>query len=136
MEDRTAPGTAALIQRARPIGPSDRILDLGTGAVGRVLRERLGAAASITTLEAGPASALPFGDGSFELILCQHLGQPDPGLVAQLGQVRRALTPGGRFIGSTSQDGETVRAALLETGFTDVSIERSGTTTVLHARRP
>jgi len=132
MEDRTAPGTAGLIQRARPIGPSDRILDLGTGAVGRVLRERLGAAASITTLEADPASTLPFADGSFELILCQHLGQLDP----SLGEIRRALTPGGRFLGTTSQDGETVRAALLETGFTDVSIERSGTATVLHARRP
>ena len=124
------PDVQALIQRARPIGPSDRILDLGTGAVSRVLRERLGAAASITTLEGGPDSPLPFADGSFELVLCQQIVAPE------LGEVRRVLTPGGRFISTTSQDGETVRAALLETGFTDLSIERSGTAAVVCARRP
>jgi SAM-dependent methyltransferase len=135
MDDQMMSGTA-LIQRARPIGPSDRILDLGTGAVARVLRERLGAAASITTLEPGPASPLPFADGSYELVLCQHLGQLGPDLAPPLHEARRVLTPGGRFIGSTSQYGETVRAALLETGFTDVSVERSGSATVLCARRP
>jgi ubiquinone/menaquinone biosynthesis C-methylase UbiE len=133
MDDRT---TVGLIQRARPIGPSDRILDLGTGAVSDVLRERLGAAASVTTFEARPASTLPFADGSFELTLCQHLAHFADDLGPALAEVRRVLTPGGRFIGSTSQEGETVRAALLETGFTDVSIERSGTAAVLSARRP
>jgi len=133
MDDRT---TVGLIQRARPIGPSDRILELGTGAVSDVLRERLGAAASVTTLEARPASTLPFADGSFELTLCQHLGELAPELGPALAEVRRVLTPGGRFIASTSQAGETVRAALLETGFSDVSIERSGTTVVVSACRP
>jgi len=122
-----AANVQALIQRARPIGPSDRIL--GPGAVSRILRERLGAAASITTLE-GPGAPLPFEDASFEVVLCQDVIEPE------LREIRRVLTPGGRFIGSTSQDGETVRAALLETGFTDVSIERGGTTAVVCARRP
>ena len=124
------PDVQALIQRARPIGPSDRILDLGAGAVSRVLRQRLGAAASITTFEGGPGSPLPFADGSFELVLCQRIIAP------ALGEVRRVLTPGGRFISHTSQEGETVRAALLATGFTDLSIERSGTAAVVCARRP
>lgn len=154
MDDRT---TLGLIQRARPIGPSDRILDLacGTGVVARLLRERLGGAASIAGLDARPQllaqaraaapgvewadgapTALPFADGSFELVLCRQLSQLDPELGSALGEVRRVLTPGGRFIGSTSQEGEPVRAALLETGFTDVSLDRSGTAAVLSARRP
>jgi ubiquinone/menaquinone biosynthesis C-methylase UbiE len=153
MDDRT---TLGLIQRARPIGPSDRILDLacGTGGIARLLRDRLGGAASIAGLDSrselvaearaaapsvewadGAPSALPFADGSFELVLCQHLGQLARELGPSLGEVRRVLTPGGRFIG-TSHEAETVRAALLETGFTDVSIERSGTADVLSARRP
>lgn len=154
MDDRA---TLGLIQRARPIGPSDRILDLacGTGAVARLLRERLGGAASIAGLDPRPQllaqaraaapsvewadgvpSALPFADGSFEVVLCRHLGQLDPDLEPALGEVHRVLTPGGRFIGSTTQEGEPLRAALLETGFTDVSIEHNGTAAVLSARRP
>jgi SAM-dependent methyltransferase len=129
-DDRTLPDPATLIQRARPIGPSDRILDLGDGAVGRILRERLGAAASVTTLAAGPTPTLPFADGSFELILSQW-----PELHRLLHELRRVLTPGGRFIGSTSPDAETVRATLLESGFTEVTIERNGTAVVLSARR-
>src|SRR5512132_4330815 len=75
-----------LIDRARPIGPADRILDLGcgTGIVARLLRERLGGAAKLTGLDASPlmiakarevapelawqegnAMAMPFADGSF-----------------------------------------------------------------------
>src|SRR6266481_2595365 len=82
-----------LVERARPIGASDRILDLGcgTGIVARVLRERLGGAASIVGLDMSPAMierarsiapeldwregnalALPFADGSFDLVLCQE----------------------------------------------------------------
>src|SRR3954447_24287673 len=92
-----------LVERARPIGPSDRVLDLGcgTGIVARVLRERLGGAARITGLDAAPpmismaksvapeldfregnAMALPFADHSFDLVLSQQMLQfvPDRGL--------------------------------------------------------
>src|SRR5687767_9733938 len=83
-----------LVERARPIGPSDRVLDLGcgTGIIARVLRERLGGAASIVGLDVSPAMiakarsiapdidfregnamALPFEDGSFDLVLCQEV---------------------------------------------------------------
>src|SRR6185436_16088146 len=46
-----------LIERARPIGPSARVLDLGcgTGIVARLLRERLGGAARISGCDANPA---------------------------------------------------------------------------------
>src|SRR5437870_10512939 len=85
-----------LVERARPIGPSDRILDLGcgTGIVARVLRERLGGAARITGLDLSPqmiamaksvapeldfregnAMAIPFADHSFDLVLSQQMLQ-------------------------------------------------------------
>jgi len=111
-----------LIERARPIGPSDRILDLGcgTGIVARLLRERLGGAARITGADVSPAMitkaralapeldwheanamALPFADHSFDLVLCQQMLQfvPDPELA--LREIRRVLVPGGRLILST-----------------------------------
>src|SRR5436190_20774621 len=111
-----------LAERARPIGASDRILDLGcgTGIVARVLRERLGGAANIVAGDASPlmiekaratapevdfregnAMALPFGDGSFDLVLCQEMLQFVPDRRAALREVRRVLTPCGRFITST-----------------------------------
>src|SRR4051812_13272329 len=111
-----------LVERARPIGASDRIFDLGcgTGLVARVLRERLGGAANITGLDAsapmlemarsispqidfheGNAMALPFADDSFELVLCQEMLQFVPDRAGALREVRRVLSPGGRFFVST-----------------------------------
>ncbi len=111
-----------LVQRARPIGAADRILDLGcgTGIVARVLRERLGGAAKIVGLDVSPimiekaraltpelefqqgnAMVLPFVDASFDLVLCQEMLQFVPDRLAALREVRRVLAPGGRFITST-----------------------------------
>jgi ubiquinone/menaquinone biosynthesis C-methylase UbiE len=111
-----------LVDRARPIGPSDRILDLGcgTGIVARVLRERLGGAARITGVDAsapmiamartvapeldlreGNAMALPFADHAFELVLSQQMLQFVPDRALALREARRVLVPGGRLILST-----------------------------------
>ena len=111
-----------LVDRARPIGPSDRILDLGcgTGIVARILRERLGGAARIIGLDAsaamigkarsvapeldfrdGNAMALPFPDHSFDLVLSQQMLQFVPDRAAALREARRVLVPGGRLLLST-----------------------------------
>jgi ubiquinone/menaquinone biosynthesis C-methylase UbiE len=162
-----------LVERARPIGASDRILDLGcgTGIVARVLRERLGGAANVVGLDAsalmlekarsiapeldfreGNAMALPFADGSFDLVLCQQMLQFVPDRLAALREVGRVLSPGGRFIASTwrprreqafhdalgrvaerhlgesndarwSLDGTALQKALAEAGFSDIRME-------------
>ena len=111
-----------LVERARPFGPSDRILDLGcgTGIVARILRERLGGAARLTGLDVnaqmiakarslapdiewceGNAVALPFADASFEVVLAQQVLQFVPDRAAALREIRRVLVPGGRLIAST-----------------------------------
>jgi SAM-dependent methyltransferase len=111
-----------LIERARPIGPSDRVLDLGcgTGIVARLLRERLGGAATIAGLDANPgmlavarrvapeldwhegnAMALPFQDGAFDLVLSQQMLQFVPDREVTARELRRVLAPGGRVVAST-----------------------------------
>jgi ubiquinone/menaquinone biosynthesis C-methylase UbiE len=111
-----------LVDRARPIGPSDRILDLGcgTGIVARVLRERLGGAARITGVDVsapmiararavapeldfreGDAMALPFADHAFDRVLSQQMLQFVPDPARALREARRVLAPGGRLVLST-----------------------------------
>jgi ubiquinone/menaquinone biosynthesis C-methylase UbiE len=117
-----APWAQELLERARPIGPADRILDLGcgTGIVARLLRERLGGGAKLTGADASAdmiamarslapdiewceanAMKLPFDDASFELVVSQQMLQfvPDPS--AALREIRRVLVPGGRLVAAT-----------------------------------
>ncbi len=111
-----------LVERARPVGPADRVLDLGcgTGIVARVLRERLGGAASIAGLDLSPAMiararaiapdiewhegnavALPFSDGAFDVVLSQQMLQFTGDRAAAVREMRRVLAPGGRLVAST-----------------------------------
>ncbi len=117
-----APWAEEIIDRARPIGASDRVLDLGcgTGIVARLIRERLGGGASITGADASAdmvgkartlapdidwheanAMDLPFADGAFELLVCQQMLQFVPDTAAALREMRRVLSPGGRLVAAT-----------------------------------
>ena len=112
------PWAGELIDRARPIGPAERILDLGcgTGVVARRLRERLGGAARISGLDAnadmlamartlapeldwheGNAMKLPFGDASFELVYILPTSSPSGSAFVPLPAFStgsRVTTPG------------------------------------------
>jgi ubiquinone/menaquinone biosynthesis C-methylase UbiE len=111
-----------LIERARPIGPSARILDVGcgTGIVARLLRERLGGAVRISGVDANPmmvakaralapdldwhdgnAMALPFSADAFDLLFCQEALQFVPDRAQAVREMRRVLAPGGRVYVST-----------------------------------
>jgi len=167
-----------LVERARPFGPSDRILDLGcgTGIVARVLRERLGGGARLAGLDLsgamiakarsiapdiewheGNATALPFADGSFDVVLSQQMLQFCRDRKAAAREIRRIMAPGGRLVASTwrprphqplydalgliaerhlgpsndlrwSLDGEELRALLEEAGFIDVRVAQASLT--------
>src|SRR5713101_6007951 len=140
-----------LIERARPIGPSDRILDLGCGIglVAAILRERLGGAAKIVGFDPsramiekarllapemdwrdGDVMALPFPADSFDLVVCQDMLRFVPDRVRALREVRRILSPGGRLLASTWRphsdepfDSTALRRALAEAGFLNIRFE-------------
>ncbi len=116
------PWAQDLIGRARPIGPADRVLDLGcgTGIVARKLRERLGGAARIVGVDANPgmlaharelcpevdwregnAMTLPFDDAAFDIVFCQEMLQFVPDRPAAVREILRVLSPGGRLLLST-----------------------------------
>lgn len=103
-----------------PLSPGMRVLDIacGTGIVARVIAERLGDGATIVGLdmnpamiavaeqaasseghsirwEVGTADALPFPDGSFDLVTIQQALQFFPDQPAALRECARVLTPGG-----------------------------------------
>jgi ubiquinone/menaquinone biosynthesis C-methylase UbiE len=117
-----APWAHEILERARPIGASDRVLDLGcgTGIVARLLRDRLGAGTRLTGVDASAemiahartlapeidwreanAMKLPFADASFELVVSQQMLQFVPEPAAALGEIRRVLVPGGRLVAAT-----------------------------------
>lgn len=48
-------------------------------------------------LQRGDAMALPFGDATFDLVVCRHLLQAVPSAPQVLAEIRRVLRPGGRM---------------------------------------
>jgi SAM-dependent methyltransferase len=107
---------------------------------------------STIAFEQANATKLPFADGAFDLVLSQQMLQFVPDRLAALREIRRVLAPRGRLIASVwrprneqtmyeelgriaerhlgpakdprfSLDGPTLRASLLEAGFTGIRIE-------------
>jgi len=85
----------------------------------------------------GNAMALPFADGSFDLVLCQDMLQFESDRMAALCEVRRVLSPGGRFLGSIwrprseqPSGGAALCQALARAGFTHFRVETVSLTDV------
>ncbi len=119
------PWTDELLERATP-QPGERVLDVacGTGIVARMVAQRTNGQARVVGLDLSPAmlevarsvsaregveiawhegsaSALPFPDGAFDLVLAQQGLQFFPDKAAAMGEMYRVLAPGGRATTST-----------------------------------
>lgn len=122
-----APLATRVLEVAQP-QPGDRVLDAacGTGVVARRLAAILGAQGQVVGLDLNPAmlavaqsvaaregltidwregriEALPFPDGDFNLVVCQHGLQFVPDRAGAVAQMRRVLRDGGRVVVSVSQ---------------------------------
>jgi SAM-dependent methyltransferase len=105
---------ARILLDAADVRPGQRVLDMacGTGVVSRAAAAR---GASVTAIDMaaamldrarqhnaerieyleGDAAALPVGDATFDVAVCQHGFQFFPDRPAVLGELMRALEPGG-----------------------------------------
>jgi len=113
------PYAREMAARAAALGPA-RILETaaGTGIVTQALVEAVPAAEIVATdlnqamldvaaarglpatvtFQAADAQALPFPDGSFDLVVCQFGAMFFPDRVGAYGEARRVLRPGRRFL--------------------------------------
>lgn len=93
-----ATGTGAVARQVAPlVGPSGRVvgLDPSPAMLGVAVRLPAPEGAAVAWVE-GNGQALPFGDASFDLALCQQGLQFFPDRALGLREMRRVLVPGGR----------------------------------------
>ena len=115
------PWAADLVALAA-LQPGERVLDVacGTGAVARLAAQRVGPTGTVAGLDLvpemlevaralppppgapitwheGDASAMPFADAAFDVVLCQQGVQFFPDRPAALREMHRVLAPGGRL---------------------------------------
>lgn len=112
----------AEIDRLLALDGSETLLDVGTGpghfpgrlAAGRHAGRLVGADLSAGMIEKARASfggvefvqagadALPFADGTFDVLTARHMLYHVPSVPAALEEFRRVLKPGGRFLAVTN----------------------------------
>lgn len=117
----TRPWAEHLVALAAP-NAGERVLDIGcgTGIVARTVAPRIGEGGQVTGLDLnddmlavaraasatlrptiawqqGDAAALPFADGSFDIVFTQYAMQFFPDPQAALREMRRVLAPDGRL---------------------------------------
>ena len=109
-------GWAERLVDAADVRPGASVLDVacGTGIVARRARDRMEGQCTVTGLDLneamltvarrvargiewrqGDAAALPFADGSFDVVLCQAALMFFPDRTGALAEMRRVLAPGG-----------------------------------------
>jgi SAM-dependent methyltransferase len=120
------PPPAHLVEFVRGLGRSGRALDLGCGdgrLTGELDAAQLTAAdvsavalerawprlAEATLVELDPDAPLPFGDGSFDLVLSAETVEHVRDLQLFLSEIRRVLVPGGELALTTPASAPLVR---------------------------
>jgi ubiquinone/menaquinone biosynthesis C-methylase UbiE len=123
-----APWARLLLELAR-VQPGERVLDAacGTGVVARAAMARVGTTGHVTGVDLNPGmlevaraaaaeagqaiawqegnlEALPFADGSFDVVLCQQGLQFCPDKAAAVAELCRVLRDGGRLALSVWRD--------------------------------
>jgi len=93
-------GTGAVAREAAPqVGVSGTVvgLDLNPGMLA-VARELPPASGALVEWREGDATAMPFHNAAFDVVLCQLGLQYFPDRPAALGEMHRVLVPGGRLV--------------------------------------
>ncbi|MDV6373782.1 class I SAM-dependent methyltransferase [Deinococcus arenicola] len=75
-------------------------LDFSAGMV-----ERASAQYPAVEFQQGDAAALPFADGTFEVVTARHMLYHVPDVAAALAEFKRVLKPSGRFLAITNASG-------------------------------
>lgn len=144
------PMAGDLIDRAG-LRPGERVIDVacGTGIVARAAASRVGPSGRVTGIDLNPsmlsvaarasrgstpaiewiearAEAVPFGEESFDILLCQQGLQFFPDRLAALREMRRLLAPDGRMLVSVWHDIGPGFAALATALGRNISAEAGG----------
>lgn len=156
---RNPPSNRLVVELAE-LGPSDRVLDVGCGpgaavrAAATLVTESVGADPSERMLRAArrrskdlhnvryiqaPAHRLPFDDRRFSVVWTIHSMHHWGDEIAGLAEVRRVLSPGGRFLvverldpgkpwGTDEAGIERISGMMRDVGFTDIewTVRRAG----------
>ncbi len=117
---------SAELLTAADLRPGERVLDVacGTGVIARLAAERVGPTGTVTGIDLAPdmidvaratpspggaaiewhvgdATSLPFGDGTYDAVLCQMGLMFMADRAAAVAEMRRVLAPGGRVVVNT-----------------------------------
>lgn len=93
-----------LARRLTPQGATVIGLDLAEGTLGQA-RARVQAEDLPVNCVIGDVEALPFDDGSFDLVLANYMLYHVPNLEQAIAELRRVLRPGGMLLAATNGEG-------------------------------
>lgn len=108
---------AGALAAAAQVGPSGAVvgLDIAPGLIDKARAKAARQGLSWASFQVGDAEALPFGDDSFDRVLCNFGLVHFPDRPAALAQMLRVLKPGGRLacsVWSTPEQTAVIGAAL------------------------